>query len=97
LEDLSTSGFSTECVYQETTRLVDMTSGRAAIYPGLGMNVPHRMGKKVIRTPDQPESIYRAVIRSYEVGAKGVLASREYDEMRLPSLRAFGDGVRHCS
>jgi hypothetical protein len=94
LDNLDESGFSPEYIYHETKRLVDLANGKAAVYPGIGMNVPHRIGPKFIRTPDNPESIYNAVIKSFEAGATGVLASREYDEMRLPSLKAFGDGVR---
>jgi hypothetical protein len=39
------------------------------------------------------KSIYSSVIKTFDAGATGVLASREYDEMQLPSLKAFGDGI----
>ncbi len=93
-EKLKESSLSAGYVYQETKRIVKMVEGKAEVFPGLGVNVPHREGKKFIRTPDSPERIYNSIIKSFEAGATGVVASREYDEMLLPSLKAFGDGVR---
>ncbi|MGK7395073.1 MAG: hypothetical protein ACNS62_10890 [Candidatus Cyclobacteriaceae bacterium M3_2C_046] len=94
LDEIMDSSLSAKYVYEETRRIVEAVNGKAAVYPGLGINVPHREGKKFIRTPDEPERIYQTVIESYQAGAKGVVASREYDEMLLPSLQAFGDAVR---
>ena len=31
--------------------------------------------------------------KAFEAGAAGVLTSREYDEMRLPNLRAVGRAI----
>ena len=39
------------------------------------------------------QSVY-LTIKSFEAGARGVLASRDYDEMRLSSIEAFGNAVR---
>jgi hypothetical protein len=33
-------------------------------------------------------------MKSFDAGADGVLASRDYDEMQLSSLEAFGRAVR---
>ncbi len=94
LDNLDDVGFSSQYIYLETKRLVELSNGKAAVYPGLGLNVPHRKGKAFIRTPDEPKQIYDGVMKSFESGATGVLASREYDEMRLPSLKAFGEGIK---
>jgi len=45
-------------------------------------------------SPLRPQLPPAAVARAFEAGASGVLASREYDEMRLSGLRAFGRAVR---
>jgi hypothetical protein len=41
-----------------------------------------------------PDILYEATIKSFEAGARGVLTSRDYDEMRLSSIEAFGNAVR---
>ncbi len=33
-------------------------------------------------------------MKSYEAGADGIVASREYEEMTVPNLRAVGRAVR---
>jgi hypothetical protein len=94
VEVLGKSSLPPQYVALETKRLVNMVEGEAHIYPGIGMNVPHREGKQFIRTPDEPESVYQAVIQSFEAGATGIVACREYDEMRVPTLQAFGRAVK---
>jgi len=37
--------------------------------------------------------VYEATRKAFEAGAAGVLISREYDEMRLPNLRAVGRAI----
>ena len=37
-----------------------------------------------------PEGVYQSIRRAFDAGAAGVLISHEYDEMRLPNLRAVG-------
>ena len=73
-------------VYRETKRSVASAEGKTKIYPGVGFNVPG--------ATDDPETIYRVVLKAYEAGANGVVASREYEEMTVPNLEAFGRGVR---
>lgn len=43
--------------------------------------------------PSDPDKLTRAVTRAFDAGANGIVISREYDEMRLPSLRAIGRAV----
>src|SRR5262249_34386014 len=80
-------GFSAEYVYRETLHSVASAGGKTKIYPGVGFNVPQS-------PPDDPETIYMAVRRSYEAGAGGIVASREYEEMTVPNLKAVGRAVR---
>jgi len=47
--------------------------------------------------PDDPETIYQTVAKAYEAGASGIVASREYEEMTVPNLRAVGRAVRELT
>lgn len=86
-------GFSPEYVYRETKHSVASlagagnASGKTKIYPGIAFNLP-------ASPPDDPETIYQCVLKAYEAGADGVVASREYEEMTVPNLRGFGRAVR---
>jgi hypothetical protein len=73
-------------VYRETRRSVASAAGKTKIYPGIGFNVPG--------AGDDPDTIARVVQRAYDAGANGVVASREYEEMTVPNLEAFGRAVR---
>src|SRR5262249_25283511 len=84
-----TKGFSAEYVYRETLHSVASAAGKTKIYPGIGFNVP--AGPPGV---EDPEEIYRAVKRAYEAGAAGFVASREYEEMTVPNLKACGRAVR---
>ena len=41
-----------------------------------------------------PEEVYQCVLKAFEAGANGIVASREYEEMRLPNLQAVGRAMR---
>ncbi len=43
---------------------------------------------------DDPEVIYQAVVKAYQAGAAGIVASREYEDMTVPNWKAFGRAVR---
>ena len=60
---------------------------------GIGIDIPWNNELY----PSKPESVYRAVQLAFQAGACGVVASREYDEMRLANIKAFGDGVRDAA
>jgi hypothetical protein len=91
--DANRRGFSPEYGYRETKHSVASlagagnASGKTKIYPGIGFNLPNT-------PPDDPETICQCVLRAYEAGADGVVASREYEEMTVPNLRGFGRAVR---
>jgi hypothetical protein len=42
---------------------------------------------------DDPETIYQVVLKAYDAGANGIVASREYEEMTVPNRRAVGRAV----
>lgn len=81
---------SPDYVYRETRRSVLSAEGKTKIYPGIGFNVPGG-------SPEEPETIYQAVMKAYEAGANGIVASREYEEMTVPNLRAVGRAVREAT
>jgi hypothetical protein len=73
-------------VYRETRHSVASADGKTKIYPGIGFNVPG--------ADDDAETIYQTVLKAYEAGAGGIVASREYEEMTVPNLKAVGRAVR---
>lgn len=74
-------------------RLLSFALGRK-FFPGIGMDVPHRVEGRCSRSPQNLEALKQTVHRSFDAGAGGIVASREYDEMQMPTLKAFGDAVR---
>ena len=89
-DQLDKSGFSPDYVYRETRRTVVETAGKAKVYPGIGFDVPWNEQ----HYPSAPENVYQAVLKGFDAGADGIVVSREYDEMRLPNLKAVGTAVR---
>jgi hypothetical protein len=87
LDELAKKGFSPDYVFREVKRSVASANGKTKIYAGVGFDVPGS-------PRDEPESVYRATRKAIEAGASGVVASREYEEMRVENLRAFGRAVR---
>ena len=93
LDDLPTSGMSPEYVFREVSRCVQATKGEVPVYAGVGFDVPTD-GNPMRSDPDR---VYRATYRAFEAGAKGLIVSREYDEMRLENLEAVGRAVRDAA
>ena len=87
LAELGRRGFSPEYVYRETKHSVASANGRTKIYTGIGFDVPGSL-------PDDPETIYQVTVRAFQGGAHGIVASREYEEMKLDHLRAVGRAYR---
>lgn len=90
VDRLATAGFSPDYVYRETKRSVASAAGKVKIYPGIGFDVP---GSPV----DEPEKIRQAVLKAFDAGAAGIVVSREYEEMRVPNLKAVGEAVRELA
>lgn len=82
------TGFSADYVYRETKRCADAVKGRCKVHAGIGIDMAGNPQSSV------PEVIVEATLKAFEAGADGILISREYDEMRLRSLNAVGDGIR---
>ncbi len=87
LAELGHRGFSPEYVYRETKHSVASAAGATKIYTGVGFDVPGSL-------PDDPDVIYQAAVRAFQAGAHGIVASREYEEMKLANLRAIGRAYR---
>ncbi|MHC2065874.1 hypothetical protein ACYFX5_00235 [Bremerella sp. T1] len=93
VEELDANGLGATYVYNETKRCKLGVGSHAKVYAGIGIDVPWYVPGGMEPRPSRPDSVEAAVVQAFEAGADGVLASREYNEMRLPSLRAFGQGV----
>jgi hypothetical protein len=87
-EQLSNRGLSPDYVYRETRRCVEDVAGKCAVYPGVGFDIPGQ------GAPSAPETVYEATAEALRAGASGLIICREYDEMRVPNLRAVGRAIR---
>ncbi|MBI4586791.1 MAG: hypothetical protein HY717_22480 [Planctomycetes bacterium] len=89
LEELPAGGLSADYVYRETLRAREGTAGKAAVYPGIDIDIP--TGKNEKKTA--PEDVREAVKAAFRAGADGIILSRKYSEMRLANLAAAGQGL----
>lgn len=104
-DQLPQSGFSADYVRRETARAVSGIQGRAAIYPGIDIDIPtgpppHPELTKATEhgwddvtgevTRCTPESVRDAVRAAFTGGADGVVLSRKYSEMKLDNLSGVG-------
>jgi len=94
LDQLGTEGLGPEYVEREVRRCRLGVRDAARVYAGIGIDVPWYVKNGMEPRPSDPELLEEVVRRAIRAGADGVLASREYDEMRMTSLEAFGRGVR---
>lgn len=92
--ELDEKGLSPDYVYRETRRCVDDVQGKAAVISGVGFDVPWHHPDGMVPFPSEPQVLYEAVTKSFRAGASGVMASRDYDEMQLKNLQAFGNAIR---
>ena len=60
------------------------------IYAGIGLDVRQQGLRRAMRPKDATAAVTAAVL----AGADGVVASRNYAEMRIDNLKAFGNAVR---
>lgn len=93
LDELETTGLSPDYVYRETKRCLEGAGGRAKVYSGIGFDVPWHAPEGQRHFPGDPDTVREAVTRAFEAGADGIVASREYGEMRVHNLRAVGRAV----
>ena len=94
VDELDRKGLGPEYVYREVLRCKQSVGDKAKVYSGIGIDIPWYVPNGMEHRPSNPEQLTAAVKRAFDAGADGVLASREYNEMRLSSLEAFGRGVR---
>ena len=94
VDGLDGKGLGPEYVYREVRRCKQSVGDAAKVYAGIGVDIPWYVPNGMEPRPSDPEQLIAAVHRALDAGADGLLASREYNEMRMPSLQAFGDAVR---
>lgn len=88
VSDKNSGHWSPDYVHRETKRCVADVAGKIPVYAGVGFDLP---GQK---QPSDPERLKQAVYGAFEAGAAGLVLSREYDEMRVSSLKACGEAIR---
>jgi hypothetical protein len=91
------NGLSPEYVYRETKRAVDGAAGRAAVYSGIGLDIPSGSGWGTDVWQTDPDEVYAVVSKAFQAGAVGIVASREYEEITFDSLRVVGRAVRDAN
>ncbi len=94
LHELESRGMGAEYVYDETKRCVEGVNGKADVISGIGIDVPWHAPGGMIPYPSDPLTLRMSVYKAMQAGASGLLASRDYDEMRHSSLKVFGQAVR---
>ena len=93
LEKLN-DGMGSEYVYREVKRCADSLAAKAKTYAGIGLDIPKGSGWGTEPLTSDPGRLYKAVRRSFDAGAAGIVISREYEENQLTSLKTVGRAVR---
>lgn len=83
-EQLPTVGWSADYVERETRRTVAGVNDEIPVYPGIDIDIPSG------NCPTTPERVRDAVLAAFHGGARGVILSRKYSEMRLDNLSGAG-------
>jgi hypothetical protein len=87
--------FSPDYVFRETKRCIEGVEGKAAVFPGIGFNIPFHQRNALPRLhPSDPNVVADATRSAFRAGAKGIIVCREYQEMQLSNLRAIGEVIR---
>jgi len=89
---LPAAGLSVDYVARETKRVIADVNGAIAVYPGIDVGVPARVGERQIT----PDDVRDAVKAAFGAGAQGVVLSRKYSEMKLANLAGAGQGLREA-
>lgn len=90
LEDLATTGLSSDYVYRESQRALVGVKDRCGILPGIDIGIPVNKGSRIA----SPDDTYAATLAAFRAGANGVILSRKYSEMQLANLAAAGRAIR---
>jgi hypothetical protein len=90
--ELPYTGLSADYVYRETKRAVEDVKGtKTEIWPGLDVDIANVDLQFSRSSPPVVKESTKACFRG---GAKGLVISRKYSEMKLPNLAAVGDALR---
>jgi len=90
-EQIPHTGLSSDYVFRETRRALEGVEGtNTLIWPGIDIDIPTEKGNSRCT----PQSVKETVVAAFGAGARGVLLSRKYSEMRLANLGGAGDAVR---
>jgi hypothetical protein len=85
------TGLSSDYVYRETKRCVAGAQGaRTRIWPGIDIDIP--TGEN--QSKSTPQGTREAVLAAFRGGARGVILSRKYSEMKLANLSGAGEAIR---
>ena len=91
-EELPYTGLSADYVFRETKRAVEgVKSTNAQIWPGLDVDIANVDLQFSRSSPPVVNECTKACFRG---GAKGLVISRKYSEMKLANLAAVGDALR---
>lgn len=90
LSEMRTTGWSGEYVRNQTARMIREIGDDIPIYPGIDIDVPTAPGEK----KTTPADVRSGVLGALDGGAKGVILSRKYAEMRIANVVAVGDALR---
>ena len=95
LNQIDTQGLpSVEYVSNIVRRSVGQIDDDTKIYAGIGFDIPKGKDWNGDKFPSEPKEIEAAVLAAFNAGAKGIVASREYEEMEQKSIEAFGNAVK---
>ncbi len=90
IDELTTTGLSSDYVFRETQRALKGVKGQCLILPGIDVNIPTGSYSRKAT----PQDTYEATLAAYKAGAHGVILSRKYSEMILDNLNAAGRAIR---
>jgi hypothetical protein len=89
-DELPTAGFSADYVRRETERAVKGVNDEIPIYPGIDIDIPTEANESKCT----PQGVRDAVKGAFAGGAKGVVLSRKYSEMKLANLEGAGMAIK---
>lgn len=91
LNEIPTSGLSSDYVYRETKRAREGLRGtKTLLWPGIDIDVPTAKG----HSKCTPDGVRDAVLAAFRAGSDGVILSRKYSEMKLANLKGAGEAVK---
>ena len=91
IDKLAATGFSAQYVEREVRRTVESVEGHPVeVWPGVDIDVP----VSATEAHCTPESVGQAVTAAFMGGAKGIILSRNYTEMKPENLSGAGKALR---